>query len=205
MLGLSNILPSPSAAFARLINSLMKQEEWAQHKLMQHGDKTVQIGVANLNLSLHILPSGLVQQADSEQTPDVHIHIPRHLISQIPQILGKDTSQITRIMHIQGDAALAQTVSELAQNLRWDAGHNLSKVFGNIVARRLLMGQTASAQAASYVARNIARNIGEYMAHESALLANRPAMNEFSARLQQVNQQISSLEQRVAKIKAKDV
>ena len=45
---------------------------------------------------------------------------------------------------IEGDAEFANAISQLSKSLRWDAEHDLEKVFGPIAAVRLVSGSISS-------------------------------------------------------------
>src|SRR5690606_25300557 len=131
--------PAPASVCARLLNSLLRREDWAKERLARHGGKSVRFVAAPWHIGLAIGADGLVEASDAAIVPDVTLTLPSDKLSQLPAILRRgDTDEITALLHIQGDAGLAQVVSELARGLRWDAEDDLARLVGDVAAVRLM-------------------------------------------------------------------
>src|SRR5690606_33915792 len=109
--------------------------------------------------------------------PDVSLTLGTHHLADLPEILrSRDISAITEKLHVQGDAALATLVSELARDLRWDAEEDLSALLGDLVGPGLLKGGRAMLGMAQEAAGRTTANVAEYLGEESRMLATRPAV-----------------------------
>lgn len=189
--------PAPATVFARLLNKLLQREDWARVRLSQHAGKTVRFVVGKATASLSIASSGYTQVSDPAIVPDVTLTIPSDQISKLPGLIrSKDPSALTAILHIQGDAGLAQAVSDLARDLRWDIEHDLATAVGDLAALRILRGGSWFLRTARQSAQRFAGNVGEYLAHESQLLANRQAFTGWTDQLNDMQQRLARLEAR---------
>src|SRR5690606_37527672 len=121
-----------------------------------------------------------------------------HLAS-LPAILrSKDLSAITEKLHVQGDAALATLVSELARDLRWDIEEELASKFGDVVGPGLLNAGRSAAGAAQEALRRGVANVAEFLGEESRLLATRHGMQAFTDDCSALLRRLDALERRVA-------
>src|SRR5690606_31417475 len=99
----------------------------------------VRFVAAPWQIGLAIGADGLVEASEAAIVPDVTLTLPAENLTELPAILRRgDTDEITALLHIQGDAGLAQIVSELARGLRWDAEDDLARLVGDVAAVRLM-------------------------------------------------------------------
>lgn len=196
MLALPSFL-APAAFYARLLNALLKREDWARERLYPHAGKTVRFAVAPLQISLTIDSSGYTRPSDTAIVPDVVLAIPSDQIPRLPGLIrSQDPSALVAILHIEGDAGLAQTVSDLARDLRLDIEHELAQRLGDVAAMRVLNTGKSLFRTAGQSARHLTANVTEYAAFESGMLANRPALTVWSDQLRQLQQRVETLEAR---------
>jgi len=191
---------APTALYARALNKLLQREGWARDRLSRHSGQTARFIVGNLKMSLTIQAGGLVQSSDPAVVPDVTLTIPQNRVSELPAVLrARDPALITELMHIEGDAGLAQLVSDLARDLRWDVEEDLSKLVGDMAARRLLQAGKTLVGGIQLSATRLAGNAGEFLSEESGMMASRPAFGDHMARLQGLCARLDLLEARVAR------
>lgn len=196
MLALPSFL-APAAVYARLLNALLKREDWARERLYPHSGKTVRFVAGPVQLSLGIESSGYTHASSPAIVPDVTLTIPSGEISRLPGLLrSEDPSALVSVLHIEGDAGLAQTVSDLARDLRWDIEHDLADRIGDIAALRVLQTGSSLVRGASQSARHLGGNISEYITYESGLLVNRPALTTWVGQIDALQQKIEQLEHR---------
>lgn len=189
---------APAAFYARFLNALLRREDWARSRLYQHSGKTVRFVAGPLTISLRIESSGYTHVSDPAIVPDVTLTIPTEQISKLPALVkSQDPSDLVAILHIQGDAGLAQTVSDLARDLRWDVEHDLASKIGDVAARRILKTGSALFHTTRQSTRHLTENVSEYLAHESKMLVNRPAFTVWSTELDTLQQRLEQLESRV--------
>ncbi|WP_397473935.1 SCP2 domain-containing protein [Pusillimonas sp.] len=194
-------LPAPASVCARLLNSLLRREDWAKERLERHAGKSVRFVAAPWQISLSIRADGLVEASDQAIVPDVTLTLPGDKLAQVPAILRRgDTDEITALLHIQGDAGLAQVVSELARGLRWDAEDDLARVVGDVAAVRLMGVARGLAKGAERSVTRMAENVGEYLAEENPQVLGRYAFEDWRGRLDAMGQRLLQLERRVERL-----
>lgn len=186
---------------ARLLNSLLRHEDWARERLARHAGKSVRFVAEPWRVGLAIRSDGHVEAGDPAIVPDVTLTLPGEKLAQLPAIPRRgDTDEITALLHIQGDAGLAQVVSELARGLRWDIEDDLSRLVGDVAAVRLVDAARGLARAARRSTTRLAENAAEYLVEENPQVLGRFAFEDWRARLQAMQQRLRHLEQRVERI-----
>ena len=192
---------APAAVSARALNALLKREEWARERLGRHAGKTVKLVAGRASVGFTLQSEGYVEVANVSIVPDVTLTIPSGKLGELPGALrDNDPNAITALMHVQGDAGLAQVVSGLARDLRWDVEDDLAAVVGDMAAVRVLNGVKSVAAGARVSAQRLTGNVGEYLAEESRLVLGRSAYQEWKDRLATVNKRLDGLEGRIARL-----
>jgi ubiquinone biosynthesis protein UbiJ len=202
-------LPSlyPSVAAVRALNALLSREPWAQERLRPHAGKTARIASGVGGLTLRITPEGNVETAEAEAVPEVTLTV---IGGKLAALLSNDTAQRMSAVHIDGDAALAHVIGDLARDLRWDVEEDLSRIVGDIPAARLHSMVTGVANGVRKGAWRFAENVAEYLSEESGAVASSYALEAWSGdvrrtrddaeraakRVQQLSERIAALEAR---------
>ncbi|WLW62294.1 SCP2 sterol-binding domain-containing protein [Achromobacter aegrifaciens] len=186
-------LPTPSRLAVSALNALLRREDWARARLVRHSGKTVRFALGGFSLGLTIDSEGLAAQADAAVVPDVTLTVAPEKLP-LPR-LGADRERpdFAEATHISGDAALAQVVSDLSKQLRWDPEDALARVVGDIAALRLVGGARAAAGGARTASLRLAENVSEYLSEESGMLASRPALEQWRLDLAELNARADAL------------
>lgn len=196
MLGLP-IFPTPTTVAIQLLNRLLKHQPWALEHLRPHNGKSVALKIGTTQLHLYILDSGYVQNYanNPDAVPNVTLILPSENLGQLPEVLrAKDPSQISNLMQIQGDAGLAQVVSDLAKDLRWDIEHSLSSRIGDMPALGIIKAFKLGTSFMNNAGTNFTANITEYISEESQILANKQELNQFQQQLKLLINKIDQAE-----------
>ncbi|MBP6020408.1 MAG: SCP2 sterol-binding domain-containing protein [Burkholderiaceae bacterium] len=189
---------APAAVYATALNTLLRREDWARHRLTPHSGKTVRFVVGGLVVGLSIQSDGLVQVADAAIVPDVTLTMPVSKLGKLPGVLqAREPALIAALLHIEGDAGLASVVSDLAKDLRWDMAHDLAQVVGDIPATRLIGVGKSMLDAARTATRRLGGNVAEYLGEESGMMASQPAFQVWQHSVQSLQQRLDALEARV--------
>jgi len=197
MLPLPSFL-APAAFSGSLLNKLLQREPWARDRLSRHAGKTVRFMVGGFRAEYAIQATGLVEASDPAVMPDVILTVPAQKLARMPAVLAaRDPEAIADIMHVQGDAGLAQVVSDLARDLRWDVEEDLARVVGDVAAVRVLAAGRALAEGGRTAAWRLAGNVSEYISEESGMVASQPAVEAWSARLAELQERLDRLESRI--------
>jgi ubiquinone biosynthesis protein UbiJ len=198
MLPLPSFL-APAALSGSLLNKLLQREQWARDRLSRHAGKTVRFMVGGFKAEYAIQATGLVQASDPAVVPDVILTVPAQKLARLPAVLAaRDPEAIADIMHVQGDAGLAQVVSDLARDLRWDVEDDLARVVGDVAAVRMIAAGRSLAEGAQTAAWRLAGNASEFISEESGMVASQPAVEAWSARLGDLLGRLDRLESKVS-------
>ena len=126
------------------LNHVLQQEPPAQDRLLRQKGRVVHVRWGVFAIDLIVTPAGLVDRAPAGAKHDLLLSVATESPLAIMQsvMAGKPPP-----VKIEGDVQLAAEVGWLAENLRWDAEEDLSRVIGDVpahalaeIGRRLLGG-----------------------------------------------------------------
>ena len=185
------MLPNPGI-FA--LNHLLGAEAWARDKLKPYAGQCVEFRNPPLPaLRLVILDSGLLANAAKDAVPTLVVTIGA---GALPAMLrGEDA--LLREIGIEGNADLAGTVQYLFRHLRWDLAEDLSKVFGDVLAQRMVTQGRRFVAWNREAAEKLAQNFVEYWTEERPLLARPGEVRQFLGDVDQLRDDLARLEKRV--------
>jgi ubiquinone biosynthesis protein UbiJ len=184
----------PQRSLIAAINHVLARQPALRDKLRTHAGKAacIDIGVARLDLA--IAADGLLQLAASE--PNVTITIQP---TNLPRMLS-DMDRAFSYVTISGDADFARTISELANELRWELEEELAPWVGDIAAVRIANAARQFLGMAKSTAQNLAENMAEYWLEENPTLLYRRAGDDFAAEVARLRDDVERLSKRVEKI-----
>ncbi|MFC5521200.1 hypothetical protein [Polaromonas jejuensis] len=126
------------------LNHVLMQEKQAQDRLLRQKGRVVHAQWGVFAIDLVVTPAGLVDRTMPAEKPDLLLSVatePPLIVVQ--SVLAGKPPPVT----IEGDVQLAADLGWLAENLRWDAEEDLSRLIGDAPAhaladmgRRLLSG-----------------------------------------------------------------
>ncbi|OON59772.1 sterol-binding protein [Massilia sp. KIM] len=178
------------------INHLLAQEAWARDALARHAGKEACIDTGHLQLRLHVGRDGMLEASRGEGAAGVTIRIKP---GDLPLIL-QDRRRALSYVKIEGDAEFANTISQLANDLRWDAEHDLERVLGPLVARRVAEGARGAAGFVAGAGRRVAENLAEFLTEERALLVRPVLRDEFAAEVVRLRDDVERTAKRIARL-----
>jgi ubiquinone biosynthesis protein UbiJ len=190
----------PVQAVAHAFNLLARQQPWAAERLARHAEKTLRIVLGGLSLTFQISDVGQLIPTEVTSTPDVVLEINPQSFDPMTWLSSTSRPDIAEYVHVSGQAALAQVVSELARDLRPDPEDALAQWFGDVAARRIVQGARTAAIGFSHALRGLGRNVAEYLSEETDALVGRPAMQAFVHDQSRAQARLSGLEQRAAEL-----
>lgn len=126
------------------LNHVLMQEKQAQDRLLRQKGRVVHLRWGLFSIDLVVTPAGLVDRAAPGARPDLTLAVATESPLTIVQsvLAGKPPP-----VKIEGDVQLAAELGWLAENLRWDAEEDLSRLIGDApahavadVGRRLFEG-----------------------------------------------------------------
>jgi len=182
--------------FTAAVNHLLAQEPWAQRKLDTHAGKIACIDAGALVLKWQITVDGMLQMPQEEAEPNVTIRLK---LSDLP-LMAQNRERAFSYVKIEGDADLANAISQVGLGLRWDAEHDLSMLVGDIAATRLVAGARATVSALQTTHKKLAENLAEYFLEEQPLLVRPHEVSDFTSDVTKLRDDLERLVKRIERI-----
>jgi ubiquinone biosynthesis protein UbiJ len=183
-------------SLVRILNHWLLQETWARTRLEPFAGQTVQLASGALSVSLTITDRGLFERASPHlTTPSVTISLPADWPQQA---LASHTSRpaIFALARISGSVDLAEALGFVFRNLRWDVEGDLSLLFGDIAAHRLVKISQRFAAWHLDAAKRLAVNLTEFLVEESPGLARKTDIAAFCTAVDAIRGECDQLENR---------
>jgi ubiquinone biosynthesis accessory factor UbiJ len=107
-------------------------------------------------------------------------------------------------VHIQGDAEIAQTFSELLKQARPDVEEELSRLIGDVAAHQVGTAARSLLTFAQRAASTFAQNVSEYLQEEGRDVPSRVEAEEFIADIDKLRDDVERIEARIARLNGKE-
>ena len=116
------------------LNHVLLQEKQAQDRLLRQKGRVVHLQWGLFAIDLIVTPAGLVDRASAFSKSDLVLSVAVESPQAVVQaaLAGKAPP-----VKIEGDVQLAAEVGWLAENLRWDAEEDLSRLIGDAPAHAM--------------------------------------------------------------------
>lgn len=196
----------PTALVVRALNAVLNREPWAQSRLAQYAGRTVGITIGALHLPLSFSYAGTVVLTEPIAQADVQLTIPADRLRQFPAVLTQPTPNpdaLLALVHIQGDAGLANTLAQVASQLRLDPEAEIARYTGDLFAVRSMAALKQVIASSQRTATHAEANLAEFLGEESGLLVSMDYYSLWKERWMQLEQRLQGLEQRAALLKGK--
>jgi ubiquinone biosynthesis protein UbiJ len=180
------------------LNRLLRQNSWAMEKLRPYAAKVVRVDCFPVALLLGISDAGDAMAAAPETTPDVTVRLTPGVMLRLA---ARDASAWNDIA-VEGDPSLAAALNHVARNLRWDVEEDLSRVFGDIAAHRMVETGRKLDHWGRQGADNLARSFTEYWTEEQPLIAGRSDVEQFNRDVDALRDNLARLEKRIEQFTA---
>lgn len=190
--------PLLTPLLAQGINHLLAQEPKLAALLAKHGGQTLSLALPapfSQPFVFQVLSSNSLAAFtfSHEQSADVTITLKQGF-------LAAPADEKLRFIRLEGDALMAQNLATLAQNLRWDAQHDLAKFFGNSAAHQIVSGAKAVAARAQDLLARGKSNINEFVLHDSGWLASPAQWAAHKADISALEKRIAALASKVGRV-----
>ena len=183
---------------ASALNHLLDAESWARQRLAPFGGETVALVVSPLpELRLSILAEGRVAPAsDDAAEPSLTLALGVDALAAI----SRGEEHLMRSVEVTGNARLAAEVMLLVRHLRWDPEEDLSRLVGDVAARRMVALARGFVGWQADAAQRLARSLVEYAVEEKRIVVPRPELELFAAGIARLRDAIERLEKRVERL-----
>jgi ubiquinone biosynthesis protein UbiJ len=189
---------------AKALNHLLVQEPWAQHNLRSFSSQVVRLDLVPLQVNLKIQADGQVSPAGADHLPSVTVTVP---LSAMPMIAADYANAgqagVMKHVRLEGDAELANTVSLLVRNLRWEVAEDLSLVMGDVAAQRVVSGAARLHHYALQTLRDVRDSVAEYLTDEQPRLVTQLELHRFGADVSNLRNDLARFEKRLERLESR--
>lgn len=185
------MLPSPATVLIASLNHLLQGNHWARQRLAPYAGRQAMIGIPPLQIGFIVTQTGDVAEVGDPQ-PDVTITMPAN--SPLRLLDGFD--RLMGAARVEGNAEFATELSFVFRHLRWDAAEDLSQIFGDIAAQRIVNTAHGFLAWQKQATANVLKNLGEYLTFENQSLITQAEFEAFSNGISQLETSLSRLELR---------
>lgn len=183
---------------ASALNHLLDAEPWARERLAPFGGETVTIAATPLpELRLSILADGRVAAAvDDAVQPSLTLRLGADALAAF----ARGEEHLMRAVEVTGNARLASEVMLLVRHLRWDPEEDLSRLVGDVAARRMVTFARNFVGWQVDAAQRLAQSLIEYAVEEERIVVPRLALEPLAAAIASLRDAIERLEKRIERI-----
>ncbi len=183
---------------ASALNHLLDAEQWARERLAPFGGETVTIAAPPFpELRLSILADGrLAAAADGAAQPSLTLKLGADILAAF----ARGEEHLMRAVEVAGNARLASEVMLLVRHLRWDPEEDLSRLVGDVAARRMVTFARDFIGWQADAAQRLAKSLIEYAVEEKRIVAPRAELEPLAAAIARLRDAIERLEKRIERI-----
>ena len=202
--------PLTSAAICHGINHVLASEPWALAELAKHAGKAVALEMPFGRFAVQIANDGQLKAAQQHEpstitdgvvTPAIRTALVLMISSQALATLLANTGSIRenafKSVTIAGDADLAQLLSRLAGQLRWEYEEDLSKLIGDAPAHFAVAQGKKIVGASKAAGLDLIENTVEYLSEEKRLLLNQRDFTIHKNQLMEIRDAVERLDKRI--------
>jgi ubiquinone biosynthesis accessory factor UbiJ len=158
----------------KFLNRVLSDYPMARNSLKAHAGKSINATVGPISTWLRVSGSGEFEMVGissnaARSAPDVAFRIPLVLL---PRLARGDESAFSEVV-FEGDSEFASTLSSIARNVDWDIEEDLSRVVGDIGARRIMGSAGAAREWSSDAETRLMVNVAEYLTEEKRAFATK--------------------------------
>jgi len=175
------------------INHVLRGNTWARERLTTHAGLVACIDNPPFSLMMVVTASGEVADAAPDAVADVTVRVTPGLMLRL---LARDASAWDDVK-VEGNAEFAASIHYIAHNIRWDVEEDLSRVFGDIAAHRMVKTGREIANWGQQGADNLARSFTEYWTEERPLIASRAEIEQFNRDVDALRDDVARLEKHI--------
>jgi ubiquinone biosynthesis protein UbiJ len=179
---------------AASFDRLLAHQPGIRARLLPHAGKKLRLNLPLLPIDLAINGEGSLLPALDAATPDTTIHLPPGLLAQ----LWLGDREALRAAPVEGDGGLATAL--LAAINAFDLALALEPALGGIAASRADQGLRAFFGWRQQAHRAAGLALAEWLAHETAMLANRPRVDAFIADVDTLRERLDRLDARLSRL-----
>ena len=173
-----------------ILNHLLLQNDWMQSKLIDHKNKILAIEISGLKNIFIVEENGQLRSLNESKKIDCIIKLT--INDFINQVVNNKNGKIS----IEGDMELANQVTQVLKNIKWDIEEDLSKYIGDIPAvhtTKFLKKVFNSSQRNMF---NLTSSLIEYWQEESPILAKKRNVEIFNSKVDKIVEDVERIDVR---------
>ena len=187
-----------SSLFLSATNHLLAQAGWARQRLQPHAGRTARLVLSPVaEIDFSVANDGQLAEWSGEEAPEVSLRL---AVADLPRLLVDGLETAMRHVRIELNAEFAEALGFVFRHLRWDAEEDLSRLFGDIAAHRLVEGGRKAIDEGRRGLERASGNVAEYLTEESTLLVPRRALPAFAEEVVALRDAVARLDKRVARL-----
>ena len=192
----TTVLMAPAVA---AINHLLAQEDWARAALAACAGKVACVEADALALRLRVVADGSFEAVEGEVPANVTIRVK---LADLP-LIAHNRDKAFSYVKIDGDADFANTISQVARGLRWEAEHDLEPWIGPIAATRVVAGARTVFDTVKATNQKVAENLAEFFLEEQPLLVRPAVLEDYSGAVTRLRDDVERAAKRLARLEQK--
>lgn len=175
------------------LNRVLRSNDWALQKLRAHAGKLARIECGPVVAAVEVQPTGELERPLAPGEPHVVIRV---LPGAVVRLALRDETAWSEVA-IEGDSELATALHQVWQQLDWGLEEDLSRLFGDIVAHRMVTAGHDMRTAAAQAVDGAIRNLAEYWTEERPVVAVRRDIDAYVREVDALRDDVARLEKRV--------
>ncbi len=179
--------------FLGACNRLLERAPWARAKLLPFAGARAHLSLGRWSVDFRIAADGTFEST-GRGTPAVSIELAHDALSGL---LRGQRDGLLRGAQISGAADLAEALGFVLRNLDWDAEEDLSRLVGDIAARRIVRGTRALAGTFNDAGERLAGNVADYLRHERPVGMNGRELAAFTREVAALDEAVAALARRI--------
>jgi ubiquinone biosynthesis protein UbiJ len=168
-------------------NRVLEREDWARERLSAHAGRTVRVVCGPMASTLAIAPSGMLSPA--QPAADLTLSISP---LRLPTLLAHP-ERWTELVDVDGDAALAATLADLARTLPWFVEQAFASALGPLIGTRVADAGRELLALPERAAQSFGESLSSYARDEAGLGVGASAFADFVAESAAVAARIDAL------------
>jgi len=187
-----------SALAAAAINHLLGEADWARQRLIPFAGSRLRVDVAPLAVTLLIGADGRLGPSPTAEAAATT----RVWLSPITlmRLVGLHDLSARRAVKAEGDTALGAVLAGIFGELRWEVEEDLSKLIGDIAARRVIRTARGFAGWHAQALWNLAQAAAEYGTEEQPVLASAEAVRAYLQAVDALRDDTERLHKRIERL-----
>ena len=185
----------------KFFNRVLSDYPAARAQLRVHEGKLIAAVVGPVATRMRVTRGGEMELVGDTgnavaPVPDVSFIIP---LALLPRLATKDADAFTQLA-FTGDSELAATLSDIARNVEWDVGQDLSRVVGDVAAQRIVDTARRTRAWQQETGQRLTANVAEYLTEERRAFITQRELEELVRQNETLRDDIARLDARLMKL-----